>query len=59
MNLTKIQRVRLSEQDIENLKKLGKKKSKFIRDAFREKFEIEYPKIIELQNKKIEKECPF
>lgn len=59
MNLTKIHRIRLSEQDIENLKKLGKKRSKFIREAFREKFEREYPKLIELQNKKLEKECPF
>lgn len=37
--LTRIERIRLTEQDVINLSKLGGRKSKFIRDAIREKIE--------------------
>jgi len=58
--LTEINRIRLSKQDTENLNKLGKKKSKFIRIAIREKIERDKPKILAEQRRK-EKliECPF
>lgn len=57
--LTKIERVRFSEQDIVSLQRLGKKKSKFIREAVREKIERDKPKILAEQRRKLEKECPF
>lgn len=58
--LTKIERIRLSEQDVENLNKLGKKKSRFIREAIREKIERDKPKIFAEQKRKQELiKCPF
>lgn len=59
-NLTRIERIRLTEQDVENLCKLGRKKSKFIREAIREKIERDKPKIFAEQKRKERLvECPF
>jgi len=52
--LTKIQRFRFSEETIEkldSLKKLGKCKSKFVRDAINEKLLREYPILLKQKNK--------
>jgi len=58
--LNKIERIRLSEQDVENLRKLGKKKSQFIRQAIREKIIRDKPKIAAEQKRKEDLIiCPF
>ena len=61
--LTKIQRVRMSVECVENLaqlKKYGIRKSDFIRSAINEKFERDLPKILSDQRKKENlKYCPF
>lgn len=50
----------MSDQDIENITKLGKKKSNFIRMAIREKIERDKPKILAEQKRKERLiECPF
>jgi hypothetical protein len=59
MKLTHSYRIRLSEFDmqlINELKKYRKKPTTFIRDAFREKIQREFPQI-KLQHKK--EYCPF
>ena len=61
--LTKIERVRLSSTDCYNLAKLksyGIHKSKFIREAIREKISRDVPKIL-AERKRLDnlKRCPF
>jgi len=57
--LTKIERIRLSEQDVENLSKI-KNKSKFMRAAIREKIERDHNNIIMAENRrKLKEGCPF
>jgi len=63
MKLTNSYRIRLSDNDLlllKQLKTLRIKPTTFIRNAIREKLQRELPKIIESENKRIDKiKCPF
>ena len=63
MKLTHSYRIRLNNNDLlllNELKKLRIKPTTFIRKAIREKIERELPKLIESENKRIDKvKCPF
>ncbi len=63
MKLTNSYRIRLSDNDLlllKQLKTIRIKPTTFIRNAIREKIQSELPKIIESENKRIDKiKCPF
>ena len=60
---THIQRFRFTQNDMLLFSELKKNRvniSSFVRKAFREKIERELPKLIESENKRIDKvKCPF